>query len=181
MKLKEVLGLLRKDYRRYVPLVHGKTSFLFKLKLYYIERGFRFTVWLRLSMVDGIIGIISKLILHHLQSKFGILIHSSTKIGGGLYLGHGNGIIISPTAILGENVSISHFVSIGSNKGKAATIGNNVYIAPNSSIVEDVNIGDNSIIGAGSVVVKDIPENTVAVGVPAKVIKSKINRINENC
>ena len=78
-------------------------------------------------------------------------------------------------------MSISHFVSIGSNKGKAATIGNNVYIAPNSSIVEDVIIGDNSIIGAGSVVVKDIPENAVAVGVPAKVIKSKINRINENC
>lgn len=90
-----------------------------------------------------------------------------------MYLGHGNGIIISPTAILGKNVSIAHFVSIGANKGKAATIGNNVYIAPNSSIVEDVNIGDNSIIGAGSVVVKDIPANSVAVGVPAKVIKTR--------
>lgn len=173
MKLKEAKLLINEDYLRYVSDKQKANSFIYKLRIYYLERGFRFSFWLRLSNVNGFIGFISRIILHHLQSKFGILIHSSTKIGGGLYLGHGNGIIINPTAILGKNVSLSQFLSIGSNKGKAAVIEDNVYIAPHVSIIENVKIGENSTIGAGAVVNKDIPANSIAVGIPAKVIKTK--------
>lgn len=80
---------------------------------------------------------------------------------------------INGTAKIGKNVSLSQFLTIGSNKGHAATIEDNVYIASHVCIVEDVTIGHDATIGAGAVVTKDIPPYAVAVGVPAKVIKFK--------
>ena len=79
-------------------------------------------------------------------------------------------IVVNPTAKLGDNCNLSQFVSIGSNKGKAAVIGDCVYIGPNVCIVENIKIGNNAAIGAGAVVVKDIDENTTVAGVPAKKI-----------
>jgi serine O-acetyltransferase len=100
----------------------------------------------------------------------GIHIPRRTKIGFGLYIGHPVGIVINPTARLGNNCNLSQFVTIGSNFGKAATIGENVYIGPNVCIVEDVIVGDNATVGAGSVVVKDVPAGCTVVGNPAKTI-----------
>lgn len=94
----------------------------------------------------------------------------NTKIGYGFYIGHGVGIVINRGTTIGNNVNISQFLSIGSNKRTPATIGDNVYIGPNVCIVEDVNIGSNTTIAAGAVVIKDIPENKTAAGCPAKVI-----------
>ena len=166
---KEALNLLAQDFNRYCSN-KGIASFL---KTYYLQRGFRYTVWLRLSATNGWVGMISKFILHHLSSKFCNEIHSCTRIGGGLYLGHGYGIVIHPTAVIGRNVNLSQFTTIGSNKGKAATIGDNVYIGPGVCVVEDVTIGEGSVIGAGSVVTRNTPPNSVSAGVPAKVIKYK--------
>lgn len=151
--LKNALKLLGQDYHRY-KTNGGFSSFL---KTYYLQRGFRYTVWLRLSAVSGLVGITAKIILHHLSSKFCNEIHSCTRIGGGLYLGHGYGIVIHPTAVIGSNVNLSQFTTIGSNKGKAATIGDNVYVGPGVCIVEDVTIGEGSTIGAGAVVTKNTP------------------------
>ena len=151
--LKNALKLLGQDYHRYTSFV-GFSTFL---KTYYQQRGFRYTVWLRLSAVGGLVGIIAKIVLHHLSSKFCNEIHSCTRIGGGLYLGHGYGIVIHPTAVIGSNVNLSQFTTIGSNKGKAATIGDNVYVGPGVCIVEDVTIGEGSTIGAGAVVTKNTP------------------------
>ncbi len=78
--------------------------------------------------------------------------------------------MINPTTVIGNNCNLSQFDTIGSNYGKAARIGDNVYIGPNVCIVEDVEIGNNVTIGAGSVVTKSIPENATAVGNYAKVI-----------
>ena len=166
---KEALNLLAQDFHRYSSNT-GITPFL---KTYYLQRGFRYTVWLRLSAINGLVGMISKIILHHLSSKFCNEIHSCTRIGGGLYLGHGYGIVIHPTAVIGNNVNLSQFTTVGSNKGKAATIGDNVYIGPGVCVVEDVTIAEGSTIGAGSVVTKNTPPNSVSVGVPDKVIKYK--------
>lgn len=155
--LKNALKLLGQDYHRY-KTNGGFSSFL---KTYYLQRGFRYTVWLRLSAVSGLVGITAKIILHHLSSKFCNEIHSCTRIGGGLYLGHGYGIVIHPTAVIGSNVNLSQFTTIGSNKGKAATIGDNVYVGPGVCIVEDVTIGEGSTIGAGAVVTKNTPPQAV--------------------
>lgn len=176
MKTKQAIALLSQDYKRWIGTGEGGTPMKF-IKTYYIERGFRYTVWMRLASISGCLGFIPKFVLHHLSSKFGIQIHSCTKIGGGFYIGHGVGIVIHPNTIIGDNVSVSQFLSIGSNNGTPAIIEDNVYLGPNVCLVENVRIGSHSIIGAGAVVTKDIPPYSVAVGVPAKAIK-QINRSN---
>lgn len=96
----------------------------------------------------------------------------NAKIGYGLYIGHGGPIVVNPTAVIGDNVNLSQFTTIGFNYGKAATIGNNVYIGPSVCIIKDVIIGSESKIGAGSVVTKNVDSNSVYVGVPAKKVKT---------
>lgn len=99
-----------------------------------------------------------------------IQIPRKTKIGGGLYIGHNGPVVVNPSAEIGCNCNLSQFVTIGSNQGKAARIGNNVYVGPSVCIVEDVTIGDNVTIGAGSIVTKDLPLNATAAGNYAKVL-----------
>lgn len=99
-----------------------------------------------------------------------IQILRKTKIGYGLYISHEGPVVVNPSTVIGNNCNLSQFVTIGSNEGKAAVIGDNVYIGPNTCIVEDVCIGDNATIGAGSVVTKDIPSNATAAGNYAKVL-----------
>ena len=89
---------------------------------------------------------------------------------------HGMGIVIGETSIIGDNVTIYHGVTLGGvslAKGKRhPTIGNNVLIGAGAKILGNITIGDNSKIGANSVVLKAVPENSVAVGIPAKLLKS---------
>ena len=99
-----------------------------------------------------------------------IQILRKTKIGYGLYIGHGGPVIINPTAVIGNNCNLSQFVTIGAIDGNAAEIGDNVYIGPNCCLIEHVRIGDNVTIGAGSVVTHDIPDNATAAGNYAKVL-----------
>lgn len=114
--------------------------------------------------------IIAKLMYFKLSRKFGIQIPIKTQIGPGFYMGHGIGIVVNGTAKIGKNCNISQFTTIGSNKGQAATIGDNVYIGPGVCIVEDVKIGNNVKIGAGTVVVHDVPDNATTVGNPNRII-----------
>lgn len=90
-------------------------------------------------------------------------------------LPHGlNGIIVSQYAKIGRNCIVYHQVTIGSKEDKyAPTIGDNVIIYPHAIIIGGINIGNNAVIGAGAVVTKDVPENAVVAGNPAKVIKMR--------
>jgi serine O-acetyltransferase len=101
----------------------------------------------------------------------------TTEIGEGLLLGHADGILINGKCTIGKNCTIHQGVTIGGSIGKikdgieAPIIGNDVYIGAGAKILGPITIGNNCMIGANAVVVKDIPHNSVAVGVPAKVIK----------
>ncbi len=106
----------------------------------------------------------------HYGKKYGLDIPPSTIIGYGFYIGHGISIVVNRTAIIGNNVNISQCCTIGSNSGHAALIGDNVYIGPNTCIIEDVQICSNTIIGAGSVVTNSIEGGSTAVGSPCKVV-----------
>ena len=121
------------------------------------------------------------LFLARLVSQFsrfftGIEIHPGARIGKNLFMDHGMGIVIGETSIIGDNVTIYHGVTLGGvslAKGKRhPTIGNNVLIGAGAKILGNITIGDNSKIGANSVILKDIPENSVAVGIPGKILKS---------
>ncbi|WP_103068559.1 serine O-acetyltransferase [Aquimarina sediminis] len=107
------------------------------------------------------------------QSNFTIDI--STKLGGGIVTGHPYCTILNADAI-GDNFYVNHLVTIGEEKGKRPTIGNNVSIYTGAIVIGDITIGDNCIIGAGSVVTKSIPDNCTAVGNPARILTKKINR-----
>lgn len=99
------------------------------------------------------------------------IISKTTKIGKGFWLAHPYCTVINAESI-GDNFRCIHLTTIGDSGGKRPVLGNNVDIGANVTIVGDVHIGDNVTIGAGSVVVRDIPSNSIAVGVPAKVIKT---------
>ncbi len=148
----------------------GKVSFKIFVKEYFKNGTFRWQVAYRLVRSSGISKLIGRVLWKVNRSKKKICIPRECEIGYGLYIGHGGPVVINPTARIGNNCNLSQFDTIGSNYGQAAIIGDNVYIGPNVCIIEDVEIGNNVTIGAGSVVTKNIPENATAVGNYAKVI-----------
>lgn len=89
-----------------------------------------------------------------------------------MYLNHkGFGIVINPKTVIGKGTKIQHGVTLGINKGGTPVIGENVYIGAKATIIGPVKIGNGARIGAGAVVITDIPAGSTAVGVPAKVVK----------
>lgn len=118
---------------------------------------------------------LARLISQFSRFLTGIEIHPGAKIGKGLFIDHGNGVVIGETSEVGDNVTLYHGVTLGGTgkeKGKRhPTVGNNVIIGTGAKVLGPVRIGDNSKIGANAVVIHDIPEGATAVGVPAKIIK----------
>ena len=100
-----------------------------------------------------------------------LIIPFSTKIGEGLLMAHAYATVLNAESI-GDNFSFIQCTTIGKKGKKRPVIGNNVSLGANVVIIGDVKIGNNVIIGAGSVVVTDIPDNSIAVGNPARVIKT---------
>lgn len=107
--------------------------------------------------------------------KTGIEIHPGAQIGRGLFIDHGNGVIIGETTIIGDNVTLYQGVTLGGTgkeHGKRhPTIGNNVMISAGAKVLGSFTIGDNSKIGAGSVVLSEVPPGSTVVGVPGRVVR----------
>ena len=107
--------------------------------------------------------------------KTGIEIHPGAKIGKGLFIDHGNGVIIGETAVIGNNVTLYQGVTLGGTgkeQGKRhPTIGDNVMISAGAKVLGSFTIGENSKIGAGSVVLSPVPPNSTVVGVPGRVVR----------
>jgi serine O-acetyltransferase len=112
--------------------------------------------------------------LSHVSRFFtGIEIHPAAKLGPGLFIDHGMGVVIGETAEVGENVTLLQGVTLGGTSLKREkrhpTLGNNVVVGAGAKIIGAFKIGDGSRIGAGSVVVREVPTNSVVVGVPGRV------------
>ncbi|GFI48000.1 serine acetyltransferase [Lachnospiraceae bacterium] len=107
--------------------------------------------------------------------KTGIEIHPGAQIGKGFFIDHGNGVIIGETTVIGDNVTLYQGVTLGGTgkeQGKRhPTVGNNVMISAGAKVLGSFKIGDNSKIGAGSVVLEEVPPNSTVVGVPGRVVK----------
>ena len=115
----------------------------------------------------------------------GIEIHPGAKIGQGLFIDHGMGVVIGETAEIGDNVTIYQGVTLGGTGKETGkrhpTIGNNVVISSGAKVLGPFKVGDNSKIGAGAVVLKEVPPNSTAVGVPARVVKKDNKRVRTLC
>lgn len=143
-------------YPCFKALLYYKVSHYFYLKKHYL---------------------IARYISEKAKRKTGIEIHPGATIGKGLFIDHGTGVVIGETAIIGDNVTMFHGVTLGGTgkeKGKRhPTIGNNVFIGSGAKILGNITIEDNVKIGANAVVVKNIKKNTTVVGVPGKVVKKR--------
>ena len=107
--------------------------------------------------------------------KTGIEIHPGATIGKGLFIDHGSGVIIGETAILGNNVTLYQGVTLGGTgkeKGKRhPTLEDNVMISAGAKVIGSFTVGKNSKIGAGSVVIEEVPPNCTVVGVPGRIVR----------
>ncbi|WP_227764077.1 serine O-acetyltransferase [Zhaonella formicivorans] len=118
--------------------------------------------------------LIARVISQFSRFLTGIEIHPGAKIGNGLFIDHGMGVVIGETTEIGDNVTLYQGVTLGGTgkeKGKRhPTIGNNVVISAGAKVLGSIKIGDNVKIGAGSVVLRDVPPNCTVVGVPGKIV-----------
>jgi len=116
--------------------------------------------------------------------KTGIEIHPGATIGKGLFIDHGSGVIIGETAIIGDNVTLYQGVTLGGtgkeNGKRHPTLENNVMVSAGAKILGSFTIGENSKIGAGSVVLKEVPPNCTVVGVPGRIVKQGNIKIPRN-
>jgi serine O-acetyltransferase len=115
----------------------------------------------------------ARLVAHLSRFLTGIEIHPAAKLGPGLFIDHGMGIVIGETAEVGENVSLLQGVTLGGTsvrrEKRHPTLGDNVTVGAGAKVLGSFTIGAGSRIGAGSVVVREVPENSVVVGVPGRV------------
>lgn len=116
----------------------------------------------------------ARFISHLSRFLTGIEIHPGAIIGEGLFIDHGSGVVIGETTEIGDNVTLYQGVTLGGTgkeKGKRhPTIGNNVVVSVGAKVLGSFTVGDNSRIGAGSVVLKEVPPDSTVVGVPGKVV-----------
>lgn len=170
--------LWRSDLYRHLG---GQCGWKAAVRAYRLVPGFRFMFWLRLAAMTRASGGLWKLAhvaarLQHkrLRFKFGISIPWQTQIGPGFYIGHFGGIVVNEAAVIGRNCNISQGVTIGQlNRGErkgVPTLGDSVYIGPGAVIIGAIHVGAGSAIGANAVVTRDLCEQAVAVGIPARVI-----------
>jgi len=117
--------------------------------------------------------VLARFVSHVARFLTGIEIHPAAQLGPGLFIDHGMGVVIGETAEVGENVTLLQGVTLGGTSLKREkrhpTLGDNVVVGAGAKIIGGFKIGDGSRIGAGSVVVREVPTNSVVVGVPGRV------------
>jgi serine O-acetyltransferase len=113
----------------------------------------------------------------------GIEIHPAARTGGGFFIDHGMGVVIGETAEIGENCLLYQGVTLGGTGKETGkrhpTLHNNVVVGTGAKVLGAITIGDNVKIGANSVVLHDVPKNSIVVGVPGRVIKKKVVKMFE--
>ena len=172
-KIKRFFTRIRKDIRVVFERDPAAKSIL---EVIFCYSGLH-AIWLhRLSHFLFVHGWIfsARLISNFCRFLTGIEIHPGAKIGDGLFIDHGTGIVIGETAEIGKNVTLYQGVTLGGTgkeKGKRhPTIGNNVVIATGAKVLGSFKVGDHAKIGAGAVVLKEVPPHATVVGIPGRVV-----------
>jgi serine O-acetyltransferase len=148
------------------------------------EEGFAYCFWMRTCaflksrpLAKYFLYPLARRIMRRLMYRYGISIEFTTQIGPGFYIGHYGGIVVNPRVKIGRDCNISQGVTLGiANRGEHAgcpTIGDRVFIGPGAVIFGNITVGSGAAIGANAVVTRDVPENAVAAGIPARILSPK--------
>ncbi len=126
----------------------------------------------------------ARFLSHVARFLTGIEIHPAAKIGAGVFIDHGMGLVIGETAEVAENVTLYQGVTLGgtslSREKRHPTLERNVVVGTGAAVIGAITLGEGTRVGAGSVVVKDVPPNSVVVGVPGRVIFRDGKRVRES-
>lgn len=126
---------------------------------------------------------LARLISERAKFKTGIEIHPGAVIGKGFFIDHGTGVVIGETTEIGDNCVIYQGVTLGGTGKETGkrhpTLGNNVMVGAGAKVLGPVKIGNNVKIAAGAVVLTDIPDNSTAVGVPARIVRVGGKPVNQ--
>lgn len=121
--------------------------------------------------------LLARIISQHARNRTGIEIHPGATIGEGLFIDHGDGVVIGETTIIGDNVTLYQGVTLGGTGKETGkrhpTIGNGVTVGAGAKVLGPITIGDGSKVGAGSIVLKDVPPNCTVVGNPGRIVQKK--------
>jgi serine O-acetyltransferase len=180
-----MLENLEEDYKMHFKIAgnnHANPCLFNMLWLGVCNAGFRAVFLYRLGRVlrqnhFRIIAAIIERIMHHVSHCW---ISTNAQIGGGFVVTHVGGLVIGSGTVIGKNCQVRQNVTFGGNYSKKneggrlyPIVGDNISIGAGAVIIGPVKVGSNSIIGANTVVTRDMPENVIAFGVPAKIIKAR--------
>ena len=146
-------------------------------EVFFLYSGFHALIWYRIShfFYTHKMKFIGRMLSQMGRFFTGVEIHPGAQIGKGLMIDHGMGVVIGETTIIGDNCTIYQGVTLGGTgkeKGKRhPTLGNNVMVGSGAKVLGPFTVGDNSKIAAGAVVLNEVPPNSTAVGIPARIAK----------
>ncbi|MGN0649257.1 MAG: serine O-acetyltransferase EpsC [Oscillospiraceae bacterium] len=162
------------------PAVRSSFEVMFLYPSFKAVRAYRRAHW----FYEHKMYFIARWISQHSRNKTGIEIHPGAKIGKGLFIDHGAGVVIGETTEIGDNCTLYQNVTLGGtgkDVGKRhPTLGNNVMVGAGARVLGPFKIGDNSKIAANAVVLEEVPPNCTAVGVPARVVKRDGVRVSNS-
>lgn len=167
-------SIILKDLYRYVPQPYSLSALLKGFR----SHGFRYLFFMRLAANTGspALRFVYRIFLRHYIFKYGFQIPYNARIGGGFHISHFGTIIINSLAVLGSNCNINPGVVIGqSNRGKSQgcpTIGDRVWMGAHCIIVGKITVGSDVLIAPGAYVNFDVPDHSIVMGNPGKIIPS---------
>ena len=153
------------------PAARSKLEVFFLYSGYKAVRKYRRAHWFYQHNMK----FIARFLSQRARNKTGIEIHPAATIGKGLVIDHGMGVVIGETTVIGDNCLIYQNVTLGGtgkDHGKRhPTLGNNVMVGAGAKVLGPFTVGDNAMIAAGAVVLSEVPPNSTAVGIPARIVK----------
>ncbi|HRL93834.1 MAG TPA: serine acetyltransferase [Pseudomonas sp.] len=167
---------VKKDINKYVP----SNSRALIVKTLLLNHSFHLVFWIRIGQLARKIpflgAFLGVLVEYFIRVVFASDISCKAKIGGGLMIVHGHDVVIGSDVVIGENCKIFNGVTLGSKdteilNNKQPIIKDHVVIGTGAKVLGSVTLGNSCYVGANSVVIHDIPCNSVAVGIPARIIK----------
>lgn len=175
MRWHECKALIKQDAQRfYAPTVMKCAKYVFTHYSFCITFWFRIGSYLRNKrglwrLAYNLVYLLYK----HNSYKTGIQLPLGTQVGGGLFFAHFSCIVFNVNTVIGSNCTVFQGVTVGGVDGpsrQAPTVGNNVVLSSGCKVLGNIAIGNNVIVGANAVVLKDVPDNAVVAGVPAKIL-----------